>query len=71
MKRPKSDWYSTCCSISLSNLQRIVGGYIETVTFPDLGGVVICNEEGRRASLLLHNPRRGFCRLRCCLLPGR
>ena len=51
LKRPKSDWYSTCCSISLSNLQRIVGGYIETVTFPDLGGVVICNEEGRLLGL--------------------
>lgn len=51
LKRPESDWYSTCCSTSLSNLQRIVGGYIETVTFPDLGVVVICNEEGRLLGL--------------------
>lgn len=47
LKRPESGWYSTCCSTSLSNLQRIVGGYIETVTFPELGVMVICNEEGR------------------------
>lgn len=51
LKRPESDWYSTCCSTSLSNLQRIVGGYIETVTFPELGVVVICNEEGRLLGL--------------------
>lgn len=51
LKRPESDWYSTCCSTSLSNLQRIVGGYIEAVTFPDLGVVVICNEEGRLLGL--------------------
>lgn len=51
LKRPESDWYSTCSSTSLSNLQRIVGGYIETVTFPDLGVVVICNEEGRLLGL--------------------
>lgn len=51
LKRPESGWYSTCCSTSLSNLQRIVGGYIETVTFPELGVVVICNEEGRLLGL--------------------
>lgn len=34
---------------SLKNLQKIVGGYIETVTFSTAAGtiVVICNEEGR------------------------
>lgn len=31
---------------SLSNLQKIVGGYIETVTIAE-DAVVICNEEGR------------------------
>lgn len=46
IKRPDSDWYATNCSTSLGNLQRLVGGYIETVTFPDLDVVVICNEEG-------------------------
>ena len=51
LKRPDSDWYATNCSTSLGNLQRIVGGYIETVTFPDLGVVVICNEEGRLRGL--------------------
>lgn len=51
--------YSTCCSTSLSNLQRIVGGYIETVTFPDLGVVVICNEEGRLLGLPYCSTIRG------------
>ena len=51
LKRPDTDWYATNCSTSLGNLQRIVGGNIETVTFPDLGVVVICNEEGRLLGL--------------------
>ena len=51
LKRPDSGWYATNCSTSLGNLQRIVGGYIESVTFPDLGVVVICNEEGRLRGL--------------------
>lgn len=51
LKRPDSEWYATNCSISLNNLQRIVGGNIETVTFPELGVVVICNEEGRLLGL--------------------
>lgn len=59
LKRPESDWYSTCCSTSLSNLQRIVGGYIETVTFPELGVVVICNEEGRLLGLPYCSTIRG------------
>lgn len=64
LKRPESDWYSTCSSTSLNNLQRIVGGYIETVTFPELGVVVICNEEGRLLGLplLLHDRGRGLLR---------
>ena len=33
LKRPDTDWYATNCSTSLGNLQRIVGGNIETVTF--------------------------------------
>lgn len=51
LKRPDTDWYATNCSTSLGNLQRIVGGNIETVTFPELGVVVICNEEGRLLGL--------------------
>lgn len=41
-----------CVSISptLENLQKIVGGYIETVTLPE-GYVIICNEEGRLIGL--------------------
>ena len=31
---------------SLENLQKIVGGYIETVTIAE-DAVIICNEEGR------------------------
>jgi hypothetical protein len=48
-KRPDSKWYSTNVSNSLENLQRFVGGYIETVTFAGL--VIICNEEGRLKGL--------------------
>ena len=45
-KRTDSGWYVTNVSNSLENLQRFVGGYIETVTIArDL--VIICNEEGR------------------------
>jgi hypothetical protein len=36
----------TWISDSLENLQKTVGGYIETVTL-DNGVVLICNEEGR------------------------
>ena len=38
--------HMTWISDSLQNLQRIVGGYIETVTLPG-GVVIICDEEGR------------------------
>ena len=47
MKRPDSGWYATNISCSLGNLQNIVGGYIEVVTLPELGVVIVCNEEGR------------------------
>ncbi len=45
------DAYATAVSDSLENLQRIVGGYIETVTLyreekGHPGVVIICNEEG-------------------------
>lgn len=45
-KNPRSVWISN----TLENLQKTVGGYIETVTLAsDL--VIICNEEGRLKDL--------------------
>lgn len=44
----------------LSALQAAVGGYIETVTLPDSGLVVIVNEEGRYLGL----PLNGMLNLR-------
>ena len=46
IKRPDSKIYSTHISDTLENLQKIVGGYIETVTLWQ-DATVICNEEGR------------------------
>lgn len=49
-KRPDSGWYTTWISNSLENLQRYVGGYIETVgLFKD--ACIVCNEEGRLRGL--------------------
>ncbi len=46
IKRPDEEvGHITWISNTLENLQRTVGGYIETVTFGDL--VIICDEEGR------------------------
>ena len=46
IKRPGVKAYHTYISNTLENLQKTVGGYIETVTpLNDL--VLICNEEGR------------------------
>lgn len=44
-KRPDSDWYAALISDSLENMQRFVGGYIETVTLAE-DVVIVCNEEG-------------------------
>lgn len=50
IKRPNEPPRHVWISNTLENLQRNVGGYIETVTLaPDL--VVICNEEGRLRGL--------------------
>jgi len=50
IKEPGGAPRCVCVSEELSNLQKIVGGYIETVTIAkDL--VVICNEEGRLMGL--------------------
>ena len=38
--------YVTWIEDSLENLQKVVGGYIECVTFAE-DAVIICNEEGR------------------------
>lgn len=47
IKRPDEQFgHMTWISDSLENLQKTVGGYIETVTF-DNGLVLICNEEGK------------------------
>ena len=47
VKRPDEQFgHVTWISDSLENLQKTVGGYIETVTL-DNGVVLICNEEGR------------------------
>lgn len=50
IKRPYCAPYVTNISNTLENLQKTVGGYIETVTLAsDL--VVICNEEGKLLGL--------------------
>ena len=46
IKRPGEMLYTAWISDTLENLQRTVGGYIETVTL-GCGLVVICDEEGR------------------------
>ena len=47
MKRPDEEFgHVTNISPSLKNLQRTVGGHIETVTLAE-DFVIICNEEGR------------------------
>jgi len=47
VKRPDEQFgHVTWISDSLENLQKTVGGYIETVSL-DNGLVLICNEEGR------------------------
>jgi hypothetical protein len=38
----------------LAEMQALVGGYIETVTFPD-GSLMICNEEGKNNELPRNN----------------
>jgi len=51
IKRPDEEYgHVTNISTSLKNLQKIVGGPIETVT---IGGssVIICNEEGKLRNL--------------------
>lgn len=50
IKRP-DEQYGHVCNISatLENLQKTVGGYIETITFEDF--VIIVNEEGKLQGL--------------------
>ena len=45
IKEPDKDPEFRMIDNELKELQNIVGGYIETVTFDEM--VVICNEEGR------------------------
>lgn len=50
IKRPDEKYgHVTNISNTLENLQRTVGGYIETVTFDDF--TIICNEEGKLRKL--------------------
>lgn len=46
IKYPHRAPYTAWIANKLESLQRIVGGYIQTVAIPD-GLVVICNDEGR------------------------
>lgn len=51
IKRPDEKYgHVTNISASLKNLQKTVGGYIETVPAV-LGAVIICNEEGKLRDL--------------------
>ena len=50
VKRPDEPGHMTNISNTLENLQRTVGGYIETVTL-STDCVIICNEEGRLQGL--------------------
>ena len=54
--------YTCWIENSLSNMQRIVGGYIETVNIAE-DAVIVCNEEGRLIGLPENKslPVRGFC----------
>ena len=50
IKQPGRVPYKTAISPMLENLQKTVGGYIETVTIAE-DCVIICNEEGRLLGL--------------------
>ena len=58
IKRPDEKYgHMTNISPSLKNLQKIVGGHIQTVPIlPDKGLVMICNEEGKSLGL-----EKNFC----------
>ena len=46
--RPDEQYgHMTYVSDSLQALQKTVDGYIETFMLPELGAVIICNEEGK------------------------
>lgn len=51
IKRPDEEYGHVChISASLENLQKTVGGYIETVGLTE-SDVIICNEEGKLLGL--------------------
>lgn len=54
--------YTCWIENSLSNMQRIVGGYIVTVNIAE-DAVIVCNDEGRLIGLPENKslPVRGFC----------
>ena len=45
---------------TLEKMQDIVGGYIETITFPKEKIVLVCNEEGRLQNLPVNFFHSGF-----------
>ena len=50
IKRPDEEYgHMTWISTKLENLQKTVGGYIETITIGKI--VIICNEEGKLLNL--------------------
>lgn len=59
VKRPEEKYgHVTNISPSLKNLQKIVGGHIETVALCD-GAIMICNEDGKNLGLE-HNFIMGY-----------
>ena len=58
VKRPDEQFgHMTWVSDSLENLQKTVGGYIETIAL-DNGVVLICNEEGKLRDMPYNFTRR-------------
>lgn len=59
IKRPDESFgHMTNISITLENLQKLVGGYIEIVNLDPIkkGLVLICNEEGKNLKLPYNMP---------------
>lgn len=50
VKRPGEAAFMTVINNELETLQKIVGGYIETITIAD-NLVIVCNEEGKLKNL--------------------
>ena len=58
VKRPDEKYgHMTNISASLENLQKTVGGYVESVTCEDF--VILCNEDGKNLGLAMNMPLGG------------